>query len=117
MFNFTFLDYLVYILASYSLTFGFIESPLFDGIRRKITIKKNSKLKYLCHCYHCSGFWLSLFLAFVIFDIPLISYFILALSSSIAVFYLDRIVTYIESRIVTLDLDRNEVIRLRENKD
>jgi len=55
-------ELIIYSIACYSLTFGFIESPhcLIVEIRNFI---KNTFSEKLIKCYHCSGFWISFILS------------------------------------------------------
>jgi hypothetical protein len=90
------LEYIVYLLASYSLTFAWMESPLFETFRKKVKTSP-TKLNYLGKCYHCSGFWISLALAAVIFDFQkLYMYPIYALSSCIVSAVADMFVTLVD---------------------
>jgi hypothetical protein len=90
------LEYVVYLLASYSLTFAWMESPLFESFRKKVVLS-TTKLNYLGKCYHCSGFWISLALAVVMFDFQkLYMYPIYALSSCIVSAIADMFVTLID---------------------
>lgn len=90
------LEYIVYLLASYSLTFAWMESPLFETFRKKVK-SSSTKLNYLGKCYHCSGFWISLALAVVMFDFHKIYlYPIYALSSCIVSAVADMFVTLID---------------------
>lgn len=100
MMNFSVFEYIVFVLTSYSLTFGWIESPLFDFLRKKLVVGE-SKISYLCHCYHCAGFWISLIMSFIIFSTTITYHVILALSSCIIIFILDRLVT-LADRIICM---------------
>jgi len=55
-------DLIIYSIACYSLTFGFIESPneLIVSLREII---KDDFSEKLIKCYHCSGFWIGLLLS------------------------------------------------------
>jgi len=74
-------ELIIYSIACYSLTFGFIESPhiLIKGIREYIKSKFSEKV---IKCYHCSGFWISLLLSPYIlyqYDLPMVYCFLFAL--------------------------------------
>ena len=55
------MDYVLWLIASYSLTFAFIESPMLKPIRN-IVLKLPAHFHHLTKCYHCAGFWASMFL-------------------------------------------------------
>lgn len=50
-------------IMAYSLTFAYIESPLFERARR-VAARIHP---HLTGCYHCSGFWFSAILAIAVF--------------------------------------------------
>jgi prepilin signal peptidase PulO-like enzyme (type II secretory pathway) len=92
-------ELIIYSVACYSLTFGIIESPnkLIKLFRELIKDKISEKLII---CYHCCGFWVSLFLSpFIIksFDLSFYHSFIIALYGSGIVYLIHVIEDYILS--------------------
>jgi len=55
-------DLLLFSIAAFSLTFGIIESPNYF-IKKFRTMIETYISEKLVICYHCCGFWISLFLS------------------------------------------------------
>lgn len=88
---------IIYSIACYSLTFGFIESPhiLIAKLRNFIQNKFSEKV---VKCYHCSGYWASLILSpYMIYQykLPYFYCFILALYGSGVTYLIHIIEDYI----------------------
>jgi len=79
------MQFILLVAASYSLTFGYIESPALAKVRELVghLAKINEGFTQLTWCYHCVGFWISLVLSVVIYkNENFMTYISLALASS-----------------------------------
>jgi hypothetical protein len=66
---------IIFSIACYGLTFGWIESPIAKPIRT--ILNKNKLSSYLATCYHCSGFWVGVIISISIFRIDSLRYLLL----------------------------------------
>ena len=57
------MNWFIFSIACYSLTAAYLDSPLFDGLR-KMARKIHPEL---AECAQCSGFWISLFVYTMMF--------------------------------------------------
>jgi len=78
------LDLIVFLLVSYSLTYGLIQSKLGQPIREIMTKINEDWLGYMVNCPFCSGFWIGLFVNIFIVPIENYNIFALALLSAIS---------------------------------
>ena len=62
-------EFFLFIVSVYSLTFGFIHSPLLSPLKEFIRSKLPDRLKPGCDCFHCVGFWMSLVILILIFNV------------------------------------------------
>lgn len=84
-------------LASYSLTFGWIESSLFASIK-KLKFFDHHIRNYLTFCYHCCGFWIS-FIVLLLYYRTILQAIILALSYSIVMLWFNTLLVFLQSYI------------------
>jgi len=77
-------------IISYSITFGYMESPLFAWLRRRMT----ELHKAYATCYHCVGFWISLIVALLFFDRGWNALLFAFFGSGMIIVY-DKIITYL----------------------
>ena len=89
-------------VATYSVCFGIIESPLpiISNIRNFLKERfENTFIEDLLTCYHCLGFWVGLFLSvFFLFIFNPVKAIGLALYSAGAALILSNIVEYLFSQ-------------------
>jgi hypothetical protein len=98
--NISFVEILIFSVICYSLTFGWIESPLFNWVRPQVQ-KIHDKL---VTCYHCVGFYSGILSGILVFDARqdlqgLVFLVSLGLYGSGVCLLLDRIHLLIESLI------------------
>lgn len=97
-------------VVSYSITFGYMESPLFARLRRRA-----AKIhKAYATCYHCTGFWFSLLVALLFFDRGWNALLLAFFGSGMIIVY-DKIVTFLycnsipdELRLMRWERDEHE---------
>ena len=100
-------------MASYSLTFGYIESPILEPVRKVVETylgRIDKKFIQLTWCYHCAGFWLSLVVALTMYsEEPPIMYVVLALASSGVILVIQYWMTNTLLRNKKLDMESEDV--------
>lgn len=97
-------------IISYSITFGYLESPLFAWLRKFV----GKYQKAYATCYHCTGFWISLIVALLFFDRGWNALLLAFFGSGMMVLY-DKLVTYLYHNSVPNEL-RADAWR-EDNKD
>lgn len=89
----------IFSVVSYSITFGYMESPLFAWLRKRM-----AKLhKAYATCYHCVGFWISLIVSLLFFDGGWQALLFAFFGSGMITLY-DKIVTYLYCNSVPNEL-------------
>lgn len=91
---------IIFFLASFSVTFGFIHSPLAEPIRNLLIKVLPEKYHMITECPHCSGTWIALFLSvicyFIVPQFPAYYIFLLPLASGAVNLLLYTIYDYID---------------------
>lgn len=88
----SFADLFLFSVVVYSITFGYMESPIFSELRKFVV--KNIHRAY-GECYHCSGFWISMMTAIFWPDVTFGRVVAFAFFGSGMIVVFDKLVTYL----------------------